>query len=65
MDDADDEGRPDELLVEGVVHYDEAGRSWVADIDWSAVRHASDDRKPGVNGVSPSSPAATGKDRRT
>jgi hypothetical protein len=41
-DDADDEGRPDELLAEGVVQYDKAGACWVAAIDWQAVRHASD-----------------------
>jgi hypothetical protein len=43
MDDADDDqGQPDELLVDGVVHYDEAEHSWVAAVDWSAIRHASD-----------------------
>jgi hypothetical protein len=38
MDDADDEGRSDELLAEGVVHYDEQEHSWVAQVDWSATR---------------------------
>jgi hypothetical protein len=42
MDDADDQGRPDDLLVEGVAHYDEAARCWVALADWNTVRHASD-----------------------
>ena len=42
-DDADDQGRPDELRADGVVHYDEEGRNWVATIDWSALRHASDE----------------------
>lgn len=41
-DDADDEGRPDELLVEGTVHRDQASQAWVASVDWSALRHASD-----------------------
>src|SRR4051812_27976050 len=41
-DDADDQGRPDELRVEGVVHYDESERCWVASVDWGALRHASD-----------------------
>jgi hypothetical protein len=41
MDDADDQGRPDELLVEGIVHFDEAERSWIADVDWSRVYHRS------------------------
>lgn len=41
-DDANDEGRPDEMLAEGVVHYHEAEKCWVAAIDWNALRHASD-----------------------
>jgi hypothetical protein len=45
MDDADEEGHADELLAEGTVHYDEAERAWVARVDWSAVRHASDERE--------------------
>lgn len=43
-DDADDQGRPDQLRVEGVVHYDEKDRCWVAAVDWSALRHASDEQ---------------------
>jgi hypothetical protein len=42
-DDADDDGRPDELLADGVVHYDEGERCWVAAIDWNDLRHASDE----------------------
>jgi hypothetical protein len=43
-DDADDEGKPDELRAEGVVGYNEDEGCWVAAVDWSALRHASDDR---------------------
>jgi hypothetical protein len=46
MDDADDQGRADDLLVDGVVHND--GGCWVAVADWGSVRHASDE---GANGV--------------
>lgn len=42
-DDADDQGRPDELRAEGVVQYNEDEYCWVAAIDWSALRHASDE----------------------
>lgn len=42
-DDADDQGRPDELSTEGVVHYNEEEQCWVAEIDWNALRHASDE----------------------
>src|SRR5262249_10874413 len=44
MDDADDEGQPDELRGEGVVHFNAVERCGVAEIDWSAIRHASDER---------------------
>ena len=47
-DDADDRGQPDELRAEGVVHYDEGGRCWVATIDWAALRHASDEAPQGA-----------------
>ncbi len=43
-DDADDAGLPDELRAEGIVHYDDDQRCWVASIDWDALRYASDDR---------------------
>jgi len=46
MDDADDQGDADELRTEGVVHYDEKDGSWVASVDWSALRHASDEEIP-------------------
>jgi hypothetical protein len=49
-DDADDQGQPDELRVEGVVHYDPAGHCWVATIDWAAIHHASEE---GAKGVKP------------
>ena len=44
-DDADDQGAPDELRTDGVVHYDEHDRAWVASVDWSATRHESDKLK--------------------
>ncbi len=51
MDDFDDQGQPDELRTEGVVHYDERKSTWVASVDWSAVRHASDEGKGAVSGL--------------
>ncbi len=38
-DDADDEGRPTELLATGVVQYDADGGYWTARVDWAALRH--------------------------
>jgi hypothetical protein len=58
MDDADDQGEPDELRAEGVVHYDERESTWVASVDWSAFRHASDEEKP-------SSPNGLGSEAHT
>ena len=43
MDDADDEGRPDELLTEGTVRLNKDKGCWVAAVDWSALRHASEE----------------------
>ena len=46
-DDEDAAGHPDELGVEGVVHYDDEQRCWVAAVDWNALRHASrEDEQP-------------------
>jgi hypothetical protein len=56
MDDADDEGRPDELRVQGVVHFNAEERCWVAAIDWSALRHASDEKDPAGKGSNGSDP---------
>lgn len=53
-DDADDRGNPDDLLVTGVVEYSNDEQCWVAVIDWSAIRHASDDSRHQANGVAPS-----------
>jgi hypothetical protein len=49
-DDADESGHPDELLVDGVARLGD-GRSWVAEVDWASVRHASDETgTAGANG---------------
>jgi hypothetical protein len=58
MDDADDQGDSDELRAEGVVHYDEKYGSWVASVDWSAIRHASDGDEPGTSTSNPSDPGS-------
>lgn len=41
-DDADDDGNPDDLVVEGSVGYDEQAGHWTATIDWQAIKHVSD-----------------------
>jgi hypothetical protein len=59
MDDADDHGQPDELRTEGVVTFSEDEHCWVAAIDWSALRHASEEEDPNTNGAKPkASPSA-------
>src|SRR5438093_547808 len=47
-------GNPDELQAEGRVHSDEAQQCWVAVIDWSALRHASEEDAAQTNGAVPS-----------
>jgi hypothetical protein len=60
-DDADDQGQPDELRVEGVVHYAPDSQCWVASIDWAAIRHASEEETPCITalGVAPGSTTKT------
>lgn len=50
-DDVDDEGQLDELHVEGVVSFSEEEQCWVAAIDWSAIRHASEGKPASTNGA--------------
>lgn len=64
MDDADDSGRSDPLLAEGIVHYQEEERTWVASIDWSALRHASDETNQKANGPNTAAPASTSEECR-
>jgi len=58
-DDADDKGEYDELRMEGVVHYDESERCWVASIDWSANHHASEEGNSITDAPWPPDPAPT------
>jgi len=41
-DDLDAGGALDKLLVDGIVEFSKEEDCWVAIIDWSAIRHASD-----------------------
>ena len=41
-DDADDEGNADPLLADATVELSESESMWVAKVDWSAVRRASE-----------------------
>jgi hypothetical protein len=65
MDDADDQGEADELSAEGIVHYDETKCSWVASVDWSAIRHDSAEGKSKAPAPCPSVPAPTGENGPT
>jgi hypothetical protein len=50
-DDADDQGNRDDLLIDGVVTYSPEEQSWVAAVDWNAIRNASDEKSQEANGV--------------
>jgi hypothetical protein len=50
-DDLDAKGQLDELLVEGVASFSEEEHCWVAAIDWSAIRHASEDQIVSTDGI--------------
>jgi hypothetical protein len=40
-DDADDFGNEDNLVVSGIVQYDESHKRWVAVIDWDKIKNIS------------------------
>ena len=42
MDDADDAGNSDDIMVDGTAHYSSRDKCWVAAVDWEKVYHASD-----------------------
>ena len=49
--DADDEGKPDELLFEGTVHFDPDKKEWYTIIDENSYRHASDIRSSSASDI--------------
>jgi hypothetical protein len=46
MDDGDDAGNTDNLIFEGVIHFDKELGRWYAVIDENSYRHESDERPP-------------------
>src|SRR5438874_1011218 len=64
-DDLDAEGRLDELLVDGVVSFSEDEHCWVAAVDWSAIHHASEERKAVVDGAEHPSSASCGENAQS
>lgn len=40
-DDADDDGKSDDLVAEGIVEYDKENNRWVARVDWNEFRNIS------------------------
>jgi hypothetical protein len=47
-DDVGEDGQLDELLVDGIAKFSAEENCWVAAINWSAIRHASNDQAPQV-----------------
>ena len=41
MDDADNEGNKDDLIMKGIVQYDVENERWTAKIDWDAITNMS------------------------
>jgi hypothetical protein len=53
MDDADDQGNSDDIMVDGRAHFSESDNRWVGTVDWANVYHASEITGNGtVNGTS-------------
>jgi hypothetical protein len=57
-DDADEAGKPDDLLVDGVVRHSDVEGIWVADVDWRSLRHVSDEKRPGDGNGAPGQKAS-------
>lgn len=49
-DDTENDGTPDELIVDGIVSYSNDEQCWVATIDWSAISHGADHQAVPRNG---------------
>jgi hypothetical protein len=41
-DDLDDKGNRDDLVISGKARYDHEAERWVAEVDWSLLKHASE-----------------------
>ena len=51
MDDGDDAGNRDDIMVDGIAHYSETDKCWVAVVNWETTYHASDvGRRASTNG---------------
>ena len=59
MDDADDDGNPDEIMIDSVAHYSSADNCWVAIVDWATVYHASEHASRNSSNGGPSKHRAT------
>jgi hypothetical protein len=45
MDDGDDDGQRDDILVDGVVRFHQGEQCWTAEVNWNSVRHVSDEKR--------------------
>lgn len=61
-DDLDEQGKPDELLADGVVSFSADERCWVATIDWNAICHANDGQGCSANKSAPTSRSPAKRD---
>ena len=60
MDDADQDGNPDEIMVDGVARYSHADKCWVAEVNWDESYHASEaSERIESNGMPGDRPART------
>lgn len=64
-DDLDEKGLLDELLVDGTVSFSAEERCWVAVIDWTAIRHASNRLSTSGNGDEPTASTTLLESNRT
>ena len=65
MDDADANGEPDDLLADGVTHYDPEVQCWVATVNWPTLRHASEESTRSGDSDGRNCPPAVGDNAET
>ena len=58
MDDADDQGNSDDIMVDGEAHFSDADKCWVAVVNWDDAYHSSDEpSRSDANGAATKRPA--------
>jgi hypothetical protein len=61
MDDANDSNEPDDLVADGITHFDQEAQCWVAAVDWQTLRHNSEEARRSIDPDRESGPPTVGE----